>query len=536
MNYLPKPTEQVSLVRKTFDSFGGYDHRLSGDGGTIYNMKNLSNNKAPLVSLRTPRYDCGADLSNCVGFCASDKLMWVRRENSGAYGFYYNGRKKGELSGNGRRQIAVIGNYAVIFPDKVCYDILLDDGIKPLEAECTVILQKGEGEPEQLVYSDRICYNIGNTAGLSVGDGVTVQYGLKEFRTVIVGIEDGVIHFESGSLEADSIEVKAVISREVPDLEYIFECGNRLWGCCDGTVYASVPGDPFNFFVGNGFGPNDSYMLTIGGDGGFTGACAYKGSPTFFKEDSVCKIYGAMPYNYGLTVTQIPGISKSNAASAAISGNTVYYISSSGVVEYGGGSFRKISELLGTDAFYDAVGGSDGFRYYVSMRSNEGWGLFSYDTENGNWFREDSSQILFFGKTGGNLYMVTYDGRLMSCGKTDRSKLFYFGSGSGPVAEGVIPWECEFAGFYGGTPDTKAPVRVIFRFSLEKDKEASVSVSYDRKAYTTVGRVVGKGKECVTVVPIIPERAHVFSVKLAGEGDFCLYSETVEYFAGTMKG
>ena len=91
--------------------------------------------------------------------------------------------------------------------------------------------------------------------------------------------------------DEDYSELELTIERKVPDMEYITECNNRLWGCSkDGhEIYASKLGDVknWNCFRGNSM---DSWAATIGSDGKFTGAITFLGYPMFFKEDSLIKI------------------------------------------------------------------------------------------------------------------------------------------------------------------------------------------------------------------------------------------------------
>ena len=59
--------------------------------------------------------------------------------------------------------------------------------------------------------------------------------------------EDGVTPYtETGSL---------TVKRTVPDLLYVCENENRLWGCDKTTIYASKLGDIFNWNVYDGMDP-----------------------------------------------------------------------------------------------------------------------------------------------------------------------------------------------------------------------------------------------------------------------------------------
>ena len=67
----------------------------------------------------------------------------------------------------------------------------------------------------------------------------------------------------------------------MPELDFLCENENRLWGCKGDTIYASKLGDPFNWNVFDGVS-TDSYAVDVGSAGDFTGCFAYRGYPVFF--------------------------------------------------------------------------------------------------------------------------------------------------------------------------------------------------------------------------------------------------------------
>ena len=72
--------------------------------------------------------------------------------------------------------------------------------------------------------------------------------------------------------------------RRVPDLDYLTECDNRVWGCSgsENVIYACKLGDPTNWFSYRNTAA-DSYAVTVGSDGDFTGAAACMGYVLFFQ-------------------------------------------------------------------------------------------------------------------------------------------------------------------------------------------------------------------------------------------------------------
>ena len=115
----------------------------------------------------------------------------------------------------------------------------------------------------------------------------TIQAKTDDSITII-----GVL--ENSFTQASGLKIK----RKVPDMDFLTECENRLWGCSSKNheVYASKLGDPLNWNVFEGIS-TDSYAATIGSDGDFTAAATYSGYALFFKEHTIHKVYGNKPSN-----------------------------------------------------------------------------------------------------------------------------------------------------------------------------------------------------------------------------------------------
>ena len=101
------------------------------------------------------------------------------------------------------------------------------------------------------------------------------------------------------------------LERQVPDLDYLTECDNRLWGCAqnENVIYGCKLGDPTNWFSYRGIA-EDSYAVTVGSDGPFTGAATCLGSVLFFKENALHKLYGSKPSDFQLSSLRCRGVAR----------------------------------------------------------------------------------------------------------------------------------------------------------------------------------------------------------------------------------
>ena len=199
---------------------------------------------------------------------------------------------------------AVSGNWSAIPLD---YCRVTAEGIgKGFRAWDTVTVQgtaaKQGGQFEELD-GDRIVYEVQEgwlrvkaTPGGAHFYGKFAQNGTTAKWTSIDGSEVAVY----------TVEGPVQVERKIPDLDFVTECDNRVWGCSskENVIYACKLGDPTNWFSYRGIAA-DSYAVTVGSDGPFTGAATCMGYALFFKENALHKLYGSKPSDFQLTA--LPG-------------------------------------------------------------------------------------------------------------------------------------------------------------------------------------------------------------------------------------
>ena len=213
--------------------------------------------------------------------------------------------------------------------------------------------------------------------------------------SVVTGIIDNVY----GQVEP------ITITRHMPEVDFVIESGNRLWGCHYGLdihgnfvneIYASKLGDFKNWNVFDSIS-TDSYVATVGTDGEFTGAITHLGYPIFFKENCMHKVYGNFPANFQVQTNTCRGVQKGCHKSLAIVNEALYYKSRSGFCMYDGSLPVETSSSLGDVVYSDAVAGAIRNKYYVSMKDNNNdYHLFVFDAKRGLWHREDNTHAIDF--------------------------------------------------------------------------------------------------------------------------------------------
>ena len=533
---LPEMRYGDGLSKSTQVRFGGYDHRPGAGDGTLWDMENLTGDQFPLLAVRRPR-SLERTLGQPGGLWAHGALCWVDGD-----GFFYDGKRVGTVTPGGK-QFAGMGSRILIWPDKAVYDTAAGR-FERLEASVSC---SGASFRNGTLYGEEAERNTLHCAGVdfrelfSAGDAVTVSGCTRHpenNKTPIIreiggdGHElrfyENVFELDTGADEKprDYTEPGTVtIARTLPDMDFICVNDNRLWGCKGDHIYCSKLGDPRNFNVFDGLG-TDSFQVDAGSAGDFTACASFLGYPCFFKADRICKMYGDLPSNFQLMGSATLGVAPGSHGSLAVAGETLFYLSPAGMVSWSGGIPSPIGACFGEQRFSEGMAGSDGLKYYISMKDQDGrCHLFVYDSQRGTWHREDETQVAGWACLGGTLYMLKENGEIWRV--------------SGDVseheaAEGPVPWHVEFNDFTEGSLDAKGYGKLLIRMELEAGSRAWVELKYDsedrwRRVFTELTAV----RKRTILLPVIPRRADHCRLRLAGTGGCVVYSIAREFYGGS---
>ena len=320
------------------------------------------------------------------------------------------------------------------------------------------------------------------------------------------------------------------VERSVPDMDYVVESGNRLWGCkygiVDGqavnAVYASKLGDfkNWNCFAGLS---TDSYAASRGSDGKFTGAADYLGSPLFFKENCVERVYPSANGAHQIVTVQCPGVKDGSGGSLQVVDGKLYYHSQGGVCVFDGSMPVNVSQALGEARYHDAVAGAAEGCYYLSAADEAGaWHLLVLDTRQGLWYREDGVEALGFAPWGGDLYCLTAEGQLLAM------------KGAGETHEGPVQWMAETGELGLDAAESRYLVRLSLRLLPEAGSTVRAWLSYDEGgSWQPAGSLEGAGRVQACTLHIRPRRCRQLRLRLTGRGGCRIYSLSAVYEKGS---
>ncbi len=376
--------------------------------------------------------------------------------------------------------------------------------------------------------------NIGSS--FSAGDGVKISLNLgsntwSEVDNILPNEENGV-HYATYPIKDVStnaitisgllLATKALTSvtfkveRKVPDMAYVTEAMNRLWGCnSDGTeIYASKLGDPANWNCFEGIS-TDSWAVTIGSEGKFTGAITYLGYPTFFKERSLIKIAIASNGAHQTKETVCRGVQDGCARSMTVVNEILFYKAQTDIVAYDGSLPQTVSKKLGDlSNFESCIGGRNKDCYYILGKKKENGSykyiMYIYDAVKGFWVEEDDKAYS---------YLATWNN---ICAGVIEDKLHLFDSGSALSVTGEdyskVSWSFETDKMDYFTADAKYIHRIVVKAGMEEKACARVWISYDNLPYTRLFEMRSIGTK-IYPLTIIPRRCDRFSLKFEGSGN-----------------
>lgn len=365
------------------------------------------------------------------------------------------------------------------------------------------------------------------------GDGVTIsgitEEGVTDLNNTMVVWASGynyiVVTGILSKVTEQTVEKKGtfIVATKMPEMDFVIESKNRLWGCkydvVDGVavneIYASKLGDFRNWNCFSGIS-TDSYVVSLGSDGVFTGAINHMGYPLFFKENCIHKVYGdTLPF--GVQETACRGVQRGCSKSLSIVNEVLYYKSRSAICAYDGSLPVEVSSALGDVSYYNASAGTLGNKYYISMADNTNtYHMFVYDTKMGIWHREDNTHALAFCTCRGNLYYIEGNAiKTVIGGENDTED---------------ISWMAETGIIGVDMPDKKYISRIDIRLSLEMGARLFFFIQYD-SARTWEHLFTMTGTTLKTfAIPIRPKRCDHLRLRIEGTGEAKIFSicKTIE--------
>lgn len=382
-------------------------------------------------------------------------------------------------------------------------------------------------------------------AAFSVGDWISFQGDNLADERLLRGLCEGALEVVAAaadhlvldfSMGKASVERKAVtnlqVQRSMPEMDFLFESGNRLWGCRYGLspdgqfvnrIYGSKLGDfrNWNCFRGD---ENDSVSLRCSTPGPWTGVIHALGQPLFFKENYLHRISGDRPGSFRLQTLPCRGVQEGCEKSLAVVNGLLYYKAVDGVVCFDGALPESVSQALGDVAYHGAVAGALGQKYYVSMVDDrEQPQLFCYDTLRKFWHREDNTRAIALCAVKNTLYYIEEGAPAVGI------------LAGGTATEAPVRWFAETGFWDSDDGQSQYLRRITVRLSLGVGAAVRFSVQYDDgDSWQSLGGISYGGRDGACSIPLRLRRCHRLRLRIEGEGEALIYGLFPEFARGGL--
>ncbi len=501
---------------RSASEFKGWYNEPFGNVTRFREMRNMTGQDAPVLRTRDPRRFVRA-IENCRGiFARGNRLGWVTGTS-----LYYNGTLMSTVL-NSDKTFVNMGAYVCIFPDKLMLNTetgALTDMENSVTVSGTITYTPCDILGESADYSTATYVKVAATgigSGFRAGDvvkftgsslagiGGDSQLIMAEVDyLVIIGTMDSASATQSGGLS---------LERTVPDMDFVTECDNRLWGCSSANheIYACKLGDPTNWRCYQGLS-TDSYTVTVGSEGDFTGAVTHLGYVLFFKNDRILKVFGNKPGNYQMAESRVRGVTPGSEKSLCIMNETLYYLSETGMCAYEGALPEGISQAWGNLKYKNAVSGSAFGRMWVSPANGP---LLVYDDDRHLWHVEDEIRVKWFAKTEKALYAADNQGNLWRIAGEDNGEY----DAEDAYTEEKLPFMIETGDMELAVLDHIRVQKILVRLNLTNGSTARVLVKYDDNEPRCAAQWTGAMGKYIREIAIVPRRCDHFRIRIEGTG------------------
>lgn len=509
--YFPELPYQVAKHQSEIVELRGLNLSDNTQSGDLADCRNLSSRRYPYFATRRARQKLTA-YSGVSAITAWEKLVAVEGTQ-----LLYDGEAVGTVTA-GAKQFAVVNTKLIIWPDKKYLDI---NTLTVGELEAVMTGTGATFKADTITVSGwgdlTASFKAGDTVSVS---GCTAVPGNNKSISV-KAVTATTITTTENALTAGKETGPVTIARKVPDLDYICESENRLWGCCsaDKTIYASALGDPTNFYTYEGIS-TDSYAVAVGTEGDFTGCVKLSSSVLFWKENVLHKMLGSYPAEYSLYTYNIEGLQAGCSKSMQVINETLYYKGLHGIYAYSGGIPSLVTNRFGDHVLADAVGGTDGARYYLSALDGERRRLLVYDIESGIWLEEDDTVAVDFARIGKDCYLLD-----------NKGDIYRMDTGED---EAGLAWWMLFTPFYLTLTARKRYRRLLLRVELPRGSWLRAEVRFDGGRWQEAGRIAGAEND-VRCIPLKIARCDRFELRLSGSGPCCILGISQEFSVGSEK-
>ena len=554
---------KIESVTESAEVFGGIDRSNGTPLGYWQELKGLDFTAYPALRTCKP-FSYTALPDGITGYMFKNGgIVYTKAD-----GIYIDGKKTAVELSTGEKRLVGMGAYILILPDEALINTA-DDPISvtyPTRHELKGSLyeyNQNQTRPTVAIFKrlyidvakDRAelsYYSEGNQIKIAYSYGGKTKYLTARIKSISeesytssgcisinldTSVYNDTLYFYTEGRRMESFRVvcikNATVSRQIPQMDFIVEHNNRLWGCSSANheIYCSKLGSAVEWGSYDGIS-TDAWAATVGSDGDFTGACVYANSVLFFKENCVHIVYGTKASNFTVSTIKLRGVQSGSGGSLCISDGLLYYKAPEGVFCFNGSAAHRIDSKLGGDITDTAVMTADG--RYIVMAAADGT-VYFYDKRYAAWYERRLSGVCSAHEINGRLYAVAKG----NSGKLTVIRLVGTDSDAKKQAENSFEAVSGDIG-RGKVFNIYKKLRAAVRYSRKNNEvpELSLYVSGDGgewKKAAEYNSAESKSEE-ITAAPIIPLRCKTVRIKISGKTSGDAYAVLYGVYLDSEKG
>lgn len=434
----------------TLKDFKGISRQSDADLSHLYSLKNIAVSSFPDIVARKPRKKIFAAESG-------EKITGIHFLDKAYVTTYCNGRNR----------------------------LYIGDDFSSLKLELTCAEDEAETSLFHRFNGTLCLFNL-----RSASTGTTLLYALP-----------GTFDF--------AIRVKAPTFTDVVTYE------GRVMGCVGRRIFASAYLDIANWDT-DVEENNAAFFKRFSLSSDFTTCTSYKNRTLFFTEDEMFEMRGKNKYQFDLV--KIANIGCINKNSICEVNGKLYFLSTEGLICYNGSTPKRISNEsflipLKQDGKYTASLSGTVNKLLSCIYSNEGYRVYSYDTEKQIFSCEDDASPVSMASKNMKIFFSSYD----AIYETEADDL-----------KTNVEWALETQDIYCCTSKPKNSASIEFLAEQELNSRLDVYVSYDGGEYELVSTNILGGIKNICV-PLTKRDFQKLRIKISGDGDVRIKYITVKY-------
>lgn len=554
---------KIESVTESAEVFGGIDRSNGTPLGYWQELKGLDFTAYPALRTCKPFSYTGLPDGITGYMFKNGGIVYTKAD-----GIYIDGKKTAVELSAGEKRLVGMGAYILILPDEALINTA-DDPISvtyPTRHELKGSLyeyNQNQTRPTVAIFkrlyidvakdsAELSYYSEGNQIKIAYSYGGKTKYLTARIKSISeesytssgcvsinldTSVYNDTLYFYTEGRRMENFRVvrikNATVSMKIPQMDFIVEHNNRLWGCssADHEIYCSKLGSAVEWGSYDGIS-TDAWAATVGSDGDFTGACVYANSVLFFKENCVHVVYGTKASNFTVSTIKLRGVQSGSGGSLCISDGLLYYKAPEGVFCFNGSAAHRIDSKLGGDITDTAVMTADG--RYIVMAAADGT-VYFYDKRYAAWYERRLSGVCSAHEINGRLYAVAKG----NSGKLTVIRLVGTDSDAKKQAENSFEAVSGDIG-RGKVFNIYKKLRAAVRYSRKNNEvpELSLYVSGDGGEWKKAAEYNSTESESeeITAAPIIPLRCKTVRIKISGKISGDAYAVLYGVYLDSEKG